>query len=68
VGCILLAIGLVASVVLLPVFKNLYDSAIVPLTVGINSPILQVIFIAIPYVPIIVIVIAAFLLVRRREV
>jgi len=67
-GCLMTAVGLLVGVLVIPIFKDLYDTAIMPLTVGISDPILLVIFAVIPYVVPTVLVIAAFLRLRRREV
>lgn len=64
---LLLGIGLLAAIFLLPIFKNLYDAVILPITADITNPFLQVIFIIIPYAVPLAVVIAAFLIIRRRE-
>jgi len=64
---LLVIIGLFAALFLVPIFKNLYDDAILPMTVGVDNAFLQVVFIAIPYLVPIAIGILAFLMLRRRE-
>lgn len=64
---LLVVLGLLAALFLVPIFKNLYDTAILPMTVDVNNAFLQVVFVSIPYLIPIVIGILAFLMLRRRE-
>ena len=64
---ILVILGLFAALFLVPIFKNLYDTAILPMTVDVNNAFLQVVFVSIPYLVPIAIGILAFLMLRRRE-
>jgi len=64
---ILVILGLFTALFLVPIFKNLYDTAILPMTVGVDNAFLQVVFVAIPYLILIAIGILAFLMIRKRE-
>ena len=64
---ILVILGLFAALFLVPIFKNLYDTAILPMTVGVDNAFLQVVFMSMPYLVLIAIGILAFLMLRKRE-
>jgi len=64
---IMVIIGLFAALFLVPIFKNLYDAAVLPMTVDIDNTFLRAFFISVPYLVPVAIGILAFLTLRRRN-
>jgi len=63
----ILFVGIVVAVFLIPLFMTIWDDIILPISTLVEDPTLQMFFVIAPYAAIIVIVIAAFLVVRGRR-
>jgi len=60
-------VGVLVGVLLLPLFMQLWENFILPMTSGITNPHVQLFFTIAPYAVVVVIVIALFLVVRGRS-
>lgn len=64
----ILFVGVAAAVFLIPMFMGIWNEVILPASVSVADPTLQMFYVMAPYAIVIVIVIAAFLVaIGRRE-